>query len=328
MDYQTIGQFNGTSGSIGDLTAQSPWIYIIAALKSKVLYIGETNDQGGLVARLSRQFGPYTSSTFRQKASSIAGLARVGPPFVVVGARLPHGEESDEFDAASKQIRLLCEAIVHESVATEFLPRNPGWAIVSDPQPSRLSMTDRLVDTCSSIHDCFNHSFEHLRGLAQATPFQLSILDWSRNWADDVGADIGTILESTEVRLCDWLIATLKKEFGESWWTDGVPRPIRVQCASRQEEEGKRDKVPPEAYLTLIDLRVVIQKNWGICSKGIESVSEATGKDRGTSWIVEVNEVRKIWAHPLKQRHTPPDAARLARLRQIRERVVERLRPE
>jgi hypothetical protein len=134
------------------------------------------------------------------------------------------------------------------------------------------------------------------------------------------------LLESIEVRLSDWVIALLKKEYGQDWWTDGIPTSVRVQCAERQEEEGTRRRVPPEAYLTLIDLRTIIQRNWSLYKDTMEAVCGSAGKERATQWLVDVNELRKLWAHPLKQRHLPPDPGKIAELRNLRQRLVERLK--
>ena len=62
---------------------------------------------------------------------------------------------------------------------------------------------------------------------------------------------------------------------------------------------------PPEAYLTLIDLRDVVRKNWDLFGQVMEQVSGLKGKENATKWIVEVNEIRKLWAHPIRQEFRP-----------------------
>lgn len=76
----------------------------------------------------------------------------------------------------------------------------------------------------------------------------------------------------------------------------------------------------------LIEMREVIRKNWALCGGVAELVGLAKGKDRGTEWLVALNEARKIWAHPLKQRHSPLEPVRLADIRALHGRVVKYLK--
>jgi len=326
MKYETTGQFGGSFARSIELTAHVPWLYIIVASRPQIVYIGETFDQGGLVVRLGRQFGPYTGSTLRQRAAQVAGIARLGPPLIVVAARLPYGDDGVAFDASSKQVRLLCEAVLHELVASRFIAARSGWTIISDPQPSRLTPNRQFFDACEGIYDCFDHSFEFLKGITAGSPFTLVVLDQEIGADADYALNAGQVVEGIEVRVNDWIVAVLKTEFGDAWWTKGIPQGVRVQCAQRMEEEGTRGYVPPEAYLTFIDLRSIIQRNWSLFSARIESIGGSVGKDRATRWLVDVNEVRKLWAHPLKQRYTVQDPKKLDELRKLRQRIVETLR--
>ena len=70
------------------------------------------------------------------------------------------------------------------------------------------------------------------------------------------------------------------------------------------EEEGIPE-VPRDAYLTFIDLRDIIRNNWRLFGPAMERMTGANGKERSTQWLVELNEIRKLWAHPIKQMYLP-----------------------
>ena len=170
--------------------------------------------------------------------------------------------------------------------------------IISSSHITKLVKNADMEMACESIASCFDTTLDFLSDLTAASPFHLVTLGRRREILGD--ADIGELLNQIEVMLYDWLLRELKGKFGDKWWVEGVPVTSRKQCSSRVEEEGKGN--PPEAYLTFIDLRDIIRSNWDIFGPTIEKIVEAYGKERATKWLVELNEMRKIWAHPIKQR--------------------------
>ena len=299
MEFRPASHFSGSvSDPLVDLTAHAPWLYIIACMKPRLLYIGETYDSGGLIVRLGSHFGPFTGSTLRQSAAKYVG-STVTPPFIVVAAYLPTDDPEVQFDASSKNVRLACEALVHTHIARIVLKKE-AWTIISSSQITKLAENTDIEMACESIANCFDTTLDFLSDLTTASPFHLVTLGRRREILGD--ADIGELLNQIEVMLYDWLLHELKEKFGERWWVEGVPVASRKQCATRSEEEGRGH--PSEAYLTFIDLRDIIRSNWDIFGPTIEKIAEERGhgKDRATKWLVELNEMRKIWAHPIKQR--------------------------
>ena len=296
MQFSPSGHFSGNIEEAVDLTAPNPWLYVIASLASRVVYIGETFDQGGLVVRLGSHFGPYSRSDFRQAAARTVGIHNLRKPFVVVAAQLPVNDPDVRFNGDSRKERRLCETLVHTHVG-RYVARRKGWTIVSTAQSSGSGENDDIASASESISDCFIAALEFLGRLSPPSPFHLVTLNGTVRGVTDV--DAGAVLNQIELLLFEWLLDGLKSAHGDDWWSNGVPRETRIKCASRAEEENKG--FPFEAYLTFIDLRKIAQSNWDIFGSALERVTEERGKDRATAWLVELNEVRNSWAHPIRQ---------------------------
>jgi hypothetical protein len=174
VEFTTAAHFSGLFSHRLDLLEQTPWIYLIVILKAKLIYIGETYDQG-LIIRLSQHFGRYQTSTLKQRAWE-NGFDELYPPFLIVAARLPFGEDNSEFDAQSKQVRLMYEAFLHQTVIAKFTTRQMGWRTISRYQ---VQSNDQpfIQQTCDSIYHCFLTAFTFLENLTESSPFQLVLLD-------------------------------------------------------------------------------------------------------------------------------------------------------
>lgn len=83
------------------------------------------------------------------------------------------------------------------------------------------------------------------------------------------------------------------------WWTSRVPEQIRLKCEQRLTSEAKG--YLPFAYLDLIDLKVLIEKNWTLFEPILISVGIDESKNKAMSWVNRFNDLRKYVAHALKQ---------------------------
>ena len=307
MEFSPIGHLSTNFARSVDFASRSPWLYVIYCLRAELIYVGETRNP---IERLSTHFGPYARSTLRRAAGRV-GYENLQPPFLVVAARLPADDDpGTSFDASSKKVRQLCEALVHANLAG----RGGKWWVISTPQPPNLSANPGIEAACVSISNCCATAIDFLAELTTASPFTLVTLSARPNpstrSADD---ELGSLLTRIEVRLHQWLLSRLEGEFGDQWWTQGVPKSTRLQCVSRMEEEGIPD-MPRHAYFTFIDLRDIIRNNWRILGPAMERMAGTNGKDRATQWLVELNEIRKLWAHPVKQMFLPVSEERRKRV--------------
>lgn len=321
MQFTPVAHFSGFATERIDLTTRMPWLYVVVARPAQIVYIGETFDQGGLVVRLGAHFGPYQTSSLRQCAERIAYVRTLKPPFLVLAARLPYGDDDAPFNGESKQVRLVCEAVLHTYLTSRFVARKPGWTTVSSYETPQISQTPDIEQACESIYRCFVSAYDFLETLLAGSPFHVVLLGFGRAGEEEQPTDVGVMISQIEVSLFSWVIKRLKDEFGQMWWTEGIPEAIRVQCVTRREQEGTSEKTPHEAYLTLIDIRDVLRKNWKLFGATIEKIGDCQGKDRATDWLVELNELRKLWAHPIKQLYSPVDPAHVGKLRRMLSRV-------
>ena len=86
MQYSTVGHITGIHVTQVNLTSKLPWLYLIASIGSRVIYIGETNNENGLVSRLSQHFGPFSNSTFKQSAEEVASIRTLRSPYLIIAA--------------------------------------------------------------------------------------------------------------------------------------------------------------------------------------------------------------------------------------------------
>lgn len=302
MVYTAKAHFSGTAASDVDLTAQQPWVYVIASLHARILYVGETYDSGGLVVRLSSHFGPYGRSSLRRAAFTNAGVTVLRSPFVVVAALLPRDDPNVSFDGTNKGVRVLVEARVQESIA-RFALNKPGWAVVSTVQGARDRNNQDIAQASESIAACFFEAFHFLEDIVPSSPFHLVVL--SHQPEERTSVDAGELLNKIEVILYDKVVRALRTAHGSDWWRAAVPESIRVDCVTKKEREPSGADIPVHAYLTFIDLRAIIDRNWSIFAPLMETISGHQGKRPGTRWLVELNTLRNTWAHPIKQRFVP-----------------------
>jgi hypothetical protein len=76
---------------------------------------------------------------------------------------------------------------------------------------------------------------------------------------------------------------------------DGVPAIVRVDVSKRYEEDNRK-RGSEQNYFNFIDYRKIVQKNWDVFSDCL-AYGKKGGKEKGTEWMVELNEKRNSVAH-------------------------------
>ena len=115
----------------------------------------------------------------------------------------------------------------------------------------------------------------------------------------ETNAKAQVITERIEKALKHTITTILKQEFGEEeaqWWIAGVPQTMRVRVTERFErDDGQRGG--KEHYFDLIDYRDIVSAHWNLLGDLLGYGKTSSSKEKRTSWIKDVNETRKIWAH-------------------------------
>lgn len=115
---------------------------------------------------------------------------------------------------------------------------------------------------------------------------------------------IDRLVKSIERNLADFTILPLKKE-REEWWETFVPPPIREFCKRKQMEEKNQIK-EIEAYLTIIDMKKILEKNWLLYEEFL-SCSGSESKKLFLNRIEKFNEARRFSAHEAKRHYAKHD---------------------
>jgi DGQHR domain-containing protein len=125
------------------------------------------------------------------------------------------------------------------------------------------------------------------------------------------------ITDKLELMLQQTVLEELKREYGSEesqWWMNGVPSSVRKKVSNTYEEDnGSRGS--KEFYLDLLDYRRIILDNWNIFADLLGYGKPNASKDKRTDWIDDINDSRKIVAHPSSGRSVSLD--QLDRLQEL-----------
>ena len=136
----------------------------------------------------------------------------------------------------------------------------------------------------------------------------------SRNSIEEALAEI-------ELTLHDQVIGQLKAAHPGNWWPQ-IPLSVRTACAARREEDGGDHTISADAYMMFIDFVDIAKSSWSLIGPLMERVAGKQGKDAATSWIKEINQIRKGWAHPIRSKYIPMEPGTKERVLDVRRRLL------
>jgi hypothetical protein len=114
--------------------------------------------------------------------------------------------------------------------------------------------------------------------------------------------DMYDYIASLELSLHDAISRTLKSKYGsglDGWWREGVPQPIREECAAAHERNDKLHG-DPWSFATFTNLATVIEKNWELFSR-VLPFSVCEQKKQFLADLRRTNGIRNGVMHPLKR---------------------------
>jgi DGQHR domain-containing protein len=135
----------------------------------------------------------------------------------------------------------------------------------------------------------------------QFSPPQL--LEWIESKKKNYNDQGRQLIEEIETKLQAHVLQILKSEFdrdADAWWWEGVPKVVRKKVDDRRNEsDGKTGG--REQNFDLVHYRELITANWDLFKEYFGYSVAGGGKEKQTSWIVEVGEMRNIVMHPSRQ---------------------------
>jgi hypothetical protein len=144
---------------------------------------------------------------------------------------------------------------------------------------------------------------------------------------EDPGVLAYKYVQRIETSLHAYVRQALQTSFGEDekgWWVQGVPPQIRIACAQRREEDRLREE--PYRYINLIDLRTIIDKNWGIFVSSFGQVHESlNSKKKFLAGIARTNEIRNRVMHTIRMVPTAEDILFLRQFSETTEKSVQKV---
>ncbi len=107
------------------------------------------------------------------------------------------------------------------------------------------------------------------------------------------------VIDRIERSLQQVVLEELKREFGPTdsgWWIEGIPKTIRLEVTQRfEEDDGKRGS--KEHYFYLVHYQKIAKENWELFQDVLSFGKKGVGKEKGTSWMNDLNEKRKMISH-------------------------------
>jgi GAF domain-containing protein len=155
--------------------------------------------------------------------------------------------------------------------------------IIVDNQSSGRPLRSESLAALQTFAPSVNQHLEDIANIEPSTPLSL--------------------IHDIEVKLHGHVKNRLKGNFGshdDSWWVNGIPLPIRQECVQRREADTARDE--PYAYIYLIDLKSIIEKNWSLFESDFLKVRKiAKSKKEFLTCLTRLNEIRNRHSHPIRK---------------------------
>ncbi len=151
--------------------------------------------------------------------------------------------------------------------------------------------------------------------------FDLEHSDYTLNIKNNNREQSYILGKEIEEELSKVMLHELRNEFGnniDDWWVKGIPENVRKVCAERYEIEKRQFEI--YSYIDLIDYSIIakynpiLRKYIYLDEENYKWNPENISKEKATSWLTKLNEIRKKYAHPTKPAPTNDDLSYLKSL--------------
>jgi hypothetical protein len=111
-----------------------------------------------------------------------------------------------------------------------------------------------------------------------------------------------SLAQHIEIMLHQHIKNVLQLQYGlqeHEWWVQGVPLSIRQECASMREGDLTRDDC--YAYIYLIDMRSIVNKNWALFESDFRRIrATVQSKREFLDHLGRLNDIRNRYSHPIR----------------------------
>jgi len=166
-----------------------------------------------------------------------------------------------------------------------------------------------VATTAGFMHDSYPNSFGYVfPGIDGGSNKQLTqnlvrIISEGFPMPGHTWQDVYSLINSVEVKFFEVTSKVLKQKFGDEWFAASCPSNIMEKCISRASNE--LPTAPLYIFLDLIDFKNIWRENWDLFSKYFATpLSPDPSKNSSLKFIQDLNEIRKVVAHPIRQLHS------------------------
>ncbi len=137
--------------------------------------------------------------------------------------------------------------------------------------------------------------------------------DWETGQSSENRQNANNKIGEINIWVHEFIFRQLKAKHGKDFFSKGITsKQIKIKTYQKSVEDN--EKLSVESYLDFIDYKKIVEQpdNWSFFENVFTIPLErgATGKRQALKWMERINELRRIPAHPTKERnYTPNDFA-------------------
>jgi len=133
--------------------------------------------------------------------------------------------------------------------------------------------------------------------------------DWEAEQSEDRISDADNKLKSIVSEMREHIFSVFRKVYGterEAYWEKGISdKTVKIAAYNRALDTPVEERLPPETYLEVLEMKKVVEAKtvWPMF-KPVFNIPEPgeKGQAKNLKWMERVNELRRIPAHPAKER--------------------------
>jgi len=133
--------------------------------------------------------------------------------------------------------------------------------------------------------------------------------DWEAEQSEDRIIEADAQLKALVSDMRDYIFSVFRRLYGEksnAYWEKGVTdNSVKTAAYNRSLEYELEERLPLETYLEVVEMKKIVEskKVWPLF-KSVFDIPEfgEKGQAKNLKWMLRINELRRIPAHPAKER--------------------------